>query len=151
MVKWAQLQTAQGLWDPSYEGRWVFLISFLILSPLPTKCVFMVKRLVMLALLRKSCAPWLQSLITWLAEIGNLMIWTWWSLMNYKDIMWKSRIEDHSWQQYRRTNHGGGTIRGRGRGHVRPGFNKTLVECFNCHDLGHFKYECPNKSKGKES
>ena len=51
----------------------------------------------------------------------------------------------------RRTNRGGGTIQGRGRGHGRPGFNKTLVECFYCHDLGHFQYECPKKNKGNES
>ncbi|XP_023520804.1 uncharacterized protein LOC111784279 [Cucurbita pepo subsp. pepo] len=28
---------------------------------------------------------------------------------------------------------------------------KTLVECFYCHDLDHFQYECPKKNKGKES
>ena len=50
-----------------------------------------------------------------------------------------------------RTNCGGGTIRGRGRGLRRPSFNKTLVECFYCHDLGDFQYECPKKNKGKES
>ena len=50
-----------------------------------------------------------------------------------------------------RTNRGGDTFGGRGRGRGKPGFNKTLVECFYYHDLGHFRYECPKKNKGKES
>ena len=37
-----------------------------------------------------------------------------------------------------RTNRGGDTFRGRERGRGTPGFNKSLVECFYCHDLGHF-------------
>jgi hypothetical protein len=43
------------------------------------------------------------------------------------------------------------TFRGRGRGRGRQGFDKSLVECFYCHDLGHFQYECPKKSKERES
>jgi len=34
-----------------------------------------------------------------------------------------------------------GAFRGRGRG--RQTFNKNEVECFKCHKLGHFQYECP--------
>ena len=37
--------------------------------------------------------------------------------------------------------------RGRGRGHGRQPFNKALVECFQCHKLGHFQYECPRVEK----
>lgn len=44
---------------------------------------------------------------------------------------------------------GGGTFRGRGRGRGRQGFDKSLVECFYCHNLGHFQNERPKK--GKES
>ncbi|KAJ8775178.1 hypothetical protein K2173_020182 [Erythroxylum novogranatense] len=33
--------------------------------------------------------------------------------------------------------------RGRGRGR----FNKATVECFRCHKLGHFQYECPMEGK----
>nr|KYP74877.1 Retrovirus-related Pol polyprotein from transposon TNT 1-94 [Cajanus cajan] len=36
---------------------------------------------------------------------------------------------------------GRGSFRGRGRG--RQLFNKAEVECFKCHKLGHFQYECP--------
>lgn len=33
--------------------------------------------------------------------------------------------------------------RGRGRGRGRSFFTKETVECFKCHKLGHFQYECP--------
>lgn len=37
--------------------------------------------------------------------------------------------------------------RGRGRGRGRQPFDKALVECFQCHKLGHFQYECPGVEK----
>ena len=40
---------------------------------------------------------------------------------------------------------GRGTYRGRGRG--RANFNKAIVECYRCHQLGHFRYECPSWNK----
>lgn len=40
---------------------------------------------------------------------------------------------------------GRGVYRRRGRGRGRPNYDKSTVECFNCHELGHFQYECPNK------
>ncbi|KAL4584185.1 hypothetical protein LXL04_008777 [Taraxacum kok-saghyz] len=33
--------------------------------------------------------------------------------------------------------------RGRGRGRGRLNFNKETIECYNCHKLGHYSYECP--------
>ncbi|KAH9687063.1 hypothetical protein KPL70_014633 [Citrus sinensis] len=43
---------------------------------------------------------------------------------------------------------GRGGFRGRGRGRGRQPFNKALVECYNCHKLGHFQYECPQWEGG---
>ena len=40
-------------------------------------------------------------------------------------------------------NRGKGTYRGRGHGRERINFNKATVECYKCHNLGHFQYECP--------
>ena len=45
------------------------------------------------------------------------------------------------------------SIRGRGtygaRGHERgrSTFNKATIECYRCHDLSHFQYECPKNNK----
>lgn len=37
--------------------------------------------------------------------------------------------------------------RGRGRGRGRQRFSKATVECYHCHKLGHFQYECPTWDK----
>ncbi|CAL8162097.1 unnamed protein product [Prunus armeniaca] len=41
---------------------------------------------------------------------------------------------------------GHGSFRGRGLGRGRS-FDKSTVECYHCHKLGHFQYECPSKEK----
>jgi hypothetical protein len=38
---------------------------------------------------------------------------------------------------------GRGDYRGKGRGRGRQALNKATVECYKCHQLGHFQYECP--------
>ncbi|XP_047148976.1 uncharacterized protein LOC124821163 [Vigna umbellata] len=38
----------------------------------------------------------------------------------------------------------GGFIGSRGRGKGRQSFNKATIECFKCHRLGKFQYECPD-------
>ncbi|CAL2257013.1 unnamed protein product [Prunus armeniaca] len=42
---------------------------------------------------------------------------------------------------------GRNNFRGRGRGRGRNGFDKSTLECYNCHELGHFQWECPKKEK----
>jgi len=37
--------------------------------------------------------------------------------------------------------------RGRGRGRGRQNIDKATVECYYCHKLGHFQYECPKLKK----
>lgn len=52
-------------------------------------------------------------------------------------------------EQFEGRNRGKGFVaRGRGRGSGRQFLNKATVECFKCHKLGHFQYECPNWEKG---
>ena len=41
---------------------------------------------------------------------------------------------------------GNGSFRG-GRGRGRQLFNKAVIECFKCHKLGHYQYECPDWEK----
>ena len=42
---------------------------------------------------------------------------------------------------------GRNNYRGRGRGKGRQAFDKATVECYHCHQLSHYHYECPTWDK----
>nr|XP_034893821.1 uncharacterized protein LOC118033088 [Populus alba] len=50
----------------------------------------------------------------------------------------------HGFQQGGRGG-GRGTYQGRGRGRGRFGFNKSIIECYYCHALGHFQWNVLNE------
>ena len=43
----------------------------------------------------------------------------------------------------RRGSQGRRAFLGRGRGISNQVYNKALIECYKCHQLRHFQYECP--------
>lgn len=53
------------------------------------------------------------------------------------------KVEDH----FSGRGRGRTPFRGRGRGRGRQSYNKATVECYKCHNLGHFQYECPKWNK----
>ena len=72
-------------------------------------------------------------------------------------LMHKQRMSSHvkaeqalkitNGDQFGEKGRGRGSISGRGRGQGGQSFNKTIVECYNCHKLGHFQWECPSKEE----
>ncbi|KAJ0532224.1 putative RNA-directed DNA polymerase [Helianthus annuus] len=53
------------------------------------------------------------------------------------------KINEEEFSSSRGRGRGRSNFRGRGRGRGRSSFNKDTVECYKCHKLGHFQYECP--------
>lgn len=41
----------------------------------------------------------------------------------------------------------GGGNNSRGRGRTKSGNDKATIECFRCHKMGHFQYECPSMKR----
>ncbi|KAJ8899841.1 hypothetical protein K2173_019544 [Erythroxylum novogranatense] len=71
------------------------------------------------------------------------------SLLVHEQRMRGHVIEEQALQvAYDGQSHGRGRGRGgfRGRGRGRQGIDRFIIECYNCHKLGHFQYECPKKS-----
>ncbi|CAL9007503.1 unnamed protein product [Prunus brigantina] len=56
------------------------------------------------------------------------------------------KVSHENYTSGRGRGRGGFGGRGRGRGRQGP-FDKSSVECYHCHELGHFQYECPQKEK----
>ena len=71
------------------------------------------------------------------------------SLLVHEQRMCRHAVDELALQV---TNDGGrrggrSPYRGRGRGRGRSGIDKSTVECYHCHGLGHFQWECPKKEK----
>lgn len=43
--------------------------------------------------------------------------------------------------------HGRNDYKGRGQGRGKKHLKQAFVECYKCHKLGHFRYECPSREK----
>ncbi|KAJ0809226.1 putative RNA-directed DNA polymerase [Helianthus annuus] len=62
-----------------------------------------------------------------------------------EEQVFKVEQGDHSGTRGR--GRGRGSPRGRGRGRGRQTMNRETVECYRCHKLGHFSYECPDSKE----
>ncbi|KAJ0566009.1 putative RNA-directed DNA polymerase [Helianthus annuus] len=75
------------------------------------------------------------------------------SLLCHEQKLLKKSAEEQVLKVEQETSYGRGrgrgrsSSRGRGRGRGRGGFDKSVVECYRCHKLGHFQYECPTEEK----
>ena len=70
------------------------------------------------------------------------------SLLVHEQCM-SSHIEEEQTLQANHESPSGGRSQGRGsfRGRGRQNFDKAIVECYYCHKLGRFQYECPKLKK----
>ncbi|KAM0960124.1 hypothetical protein ACFX2C_025200 [Malus domestica] len=71
------------------------------------------------------------------------------SLLVHEQRMCRHTVDEQALQA---TNDGGrkggrSSYRRRGRGRGRSGLDKSTVECYYCHGLGHFQWECPKNEK----
>lgn len=69
------------------------------------------------------------------------------SLLVHEQRMSNPVHEEHALKvthgnQYAGQGRGRGSFGGRGRGRHRQSFDKATVECYACHKLGHFQWEC---------
>ena len=74
------------------------------------------------------------------------------SLIVHEQKFHKQNVEEQVLKvSYEETSGGRGRgrtpFKGRGRGRGRQSFNKATIECYKCHKLGHYQYECQIKDK----
>jgi hypothetical protein len=73
------------------------------------------------------------------------------SLLVHEQRMGRHTVEEHALKVTHDVQQGGRggrhSFRGRGRGRGRNIFDKSTIECYNCHELGHFQWECPKKEQ----
>lgn len=75
------------------------------------------------------------------------------SLLVHEQKFNRSSGEEHALKVTHDEGYSGGgrgrtTFRGgRGRGRGRQTYNKAIIECYKCHQLGHYQYECPTLGK----
>ncbi|KAM1798885.1 hypothetical protein ACFX12_032910 [Malus domestica] len=72
------------------------------------------------------------------------------SLLMHKQRISRHTVEEQALQITHRLQQGGrsggkSSYRGKGRGRGR--FYKYTLECYNCHELGHFQWECPKRAR----
>jgi len=74
------------------------------------------------------------------------------SLLVHKQRIYRHGIDEQALQISHRQHQGGrsggrSVYRGRGRGRGRFEFDKSGIECYHCHDFGHFQWECFKRAK----
>ncbi|KAA3467809.1 Retrovirus-related Pol polyprotein from transposon TNT 1-94 [Gossypium australe] len=60
-------------------------------------------------------------------------------------LVHKRRMISPKEEQVLKVTYGESSTRRRGRGCGRENFDKPTIECFNCHKLGYFQWECQRK------
>ncbi|CAL2226146.1 unnamed protein product [Prunus armeniaca] len=71
------------------------------------------------------------------------------SLLVHEQRISRHTVDEQALQVTHGRGRGRNGYRGRGRGRGRFGYDKSTIECYNCHELGHFQWECPKKEKDK--
>jgi hypothetical protein len=73
------------------------------------------------------------------------------SLLVYEQRIGRHIMEEHALKVTHDVQQGGRggrhNFRGRGQGRGRNIFDKSTIECYNCHELRHFQWECPKKEQ----